>query len=102
MERVARRLRAVDDMHGTIARLAPERGFGFITDQDGREYFFQRSALMGVNFEDLAAGVEVDFGARPPESGDEPGEHPRAVSIRLAANAALAPDHERLPRQKTV
>jgi cold shock CspA family protein len=88
-------------MHGTIARLVPERGFGFITDQDGREYFFQRSALMGVEFEDLAPGTEVEFGARPPESGDQPGEHPRAVSIRLAAGATEAPDHERLAPQKT-
>ena len=88
-------------MHGTIARLVPERGFGFISDQDGREYFFQRNALMGVEYEDLAPGIEVEFAGRPPESGDEPGEHPRAVSIRLADNASEAPDHERLPREKT-
>ena len=88
-------------MHGTIARLVPERGFGFISDQHGREYFFQRSALMGVEFEDLAPGTGVEFGARPPDPGDAPGEHPRAVSIRLADNASEAPDHERLPREKT-
>ena len=88
-------------MQGTINRLAPERGFGFITDMDGREYFFQRRALMGVEFEDLAPGMDVEFMARPPEAGDEPGEHPRAVNIRLAANAIEAPDHEVLPSQKT-
>jgi cold shock CspA family protein len=71
-------------MHGTIARLVPERGFGFITDQDGRDSFFQRGALPGVDFEDLA-----------------PGEHPRATSIRLANDATSAPDHEVLPGRKT-
>jgi cold shock protein len=88
-------------MHGTIDRLVAERGFGFITDDDGREYFFHAAALMGVAFEDLAPGSNVEFDARPPESGDEPGEHPRAVSIRLASEATLAPDHERLAPQKT-
>jgi cold shock CspA family protein len=89
-------------MQGTIAELIPDRGFGFISDTDGRRYFFHRGALMGVDFEDLAPGQSVEFMARPPESGDEPGEHPRAVSIRLAPEAIEAPDHERLPRAKTV
>ena len=88
-------------MHGNIAQLIPDRGFGFITDMDGRQYFFHRGALMGVDFEDLAPGMPVDFMARPPESGDESGEHPRAVSIRLAPDAVPAPDHEQLPRLKT-
>jgi cold shock CspA family protein len=87
-------------MQGSVARLVPERGFGFITDQDGREYFFHRGALMGIAFEDLAPGTPVEFGARPPESGDEPGEHMRAVSIRLAEGGQLAPDHERLVAAK--
>ena len=89
-------------MQGTIAELIPDRGFGFISDMDGRRYFFHRGALMGVDFEDIAPGQSVEFTARPPESGDEPGEHPRAVSIRLAPDAIEAPDHERLPRAKTV
>ena len=88
-------------MHGTIDRLEEGRGFGFITDDDGREYFFQAGALMGIGFEDLAPGAGVEFMPRPPDSGDKPGEHPRAVSVRLAENAALAPDHERLSRRKT-
>ena len=56
---------------------------------------------MGVDFQDLAPGIDVEFTPRPPESGDERGEHPRAVSIRLAPGVMPAPDHERLPTQKT-
>ena len=69
---------------GTIARLVPERGFGFITDDAEREYFFQRGALQGVAFEDLSPGIPVNFlvGTDP---GDEPGELPRALSIRSTA-----------------
>src|SRR4051794_38896137 len=90
-----------DNMYGTITELVLDRGFGFITNQDGREYFFNRSALMGVDFEDLDAGMGVEFIARPPEAGDRPGEHPRAASIRLAPNTIEAPEHEPLPADKT-
>src|SRR5215216_2477214 len=30
---------------GTVKKLVSERGFGFITAEDGKEYFFHRSAL---------------------------------------------------------
>ena len=36
-------------MRGSISELVPDRGFGLISDQDGREYFFHRGALMGVD-----------------------------------------------------
>ena len=49
-------------MHGKVASVSPERGFGFITpDEEGGEVFFHRSALHGVEFEDLAAGVAVEL-----------------------------------------
>ena len=38
-------------MHGKIARISPERGFGFITpDEEGGEVFFHRNALHGTDF----------------------------------------------------
>ena len=69
---------------GTIARLVPDRGFGFIAGDDGGEFFFQRYALQGVDFESLSPGIPVTFaiGGGP---GDQPGEHPRAVSVRSEA-----------------
>jgi len=88
-------------MYGTITELVLDRGFGFISNQDGREYFFNRSALMGVEFEELDAGMGVEFLARPPGAGDEVGEHPRAVSIRLAPDTIEAPEHEPLSADKT-
>ena len=83
-------------MHGTVARLSPERGSGFVEATDGREFFFHRNALHGVQFEELAVGVgvELEVGHEP---GDEVGEAPRATSVRLADAALPAVDGETLP-----
>ena len=86
-------------MHGTVSRLSPERGFGFIEATDGREFFFHRSALHGVEFEELASGVGVEFEVGH-EPGDEVGEGPRATSVRLADDAIPAVDGETLPPEK--
>ncbi len=32
-------------MRWSMSQLVPDRGFGFISDQDGREYFFHRGAV---------------------------------------------------------
>jgi CspA family cold shock protein len=88
-------------MQGTITNLVAGRGFGFIDTDDGEQFFFHRSALQGTDFEELAEGVKVVFDVGHDTSGDEPGERPRAVSIRLADDAVPAVDHERLPASKT-
>jgi len=87
--------------HGVVDRLALDEGFGYIQGDDGQEFFFHRSALQATDFEELAPGTEVEFEVRSNRPGDEPGEHPRAVSIRLAAGAVPAADHELLPPEKT-
>ena len=87
-------------MEGTVARLAPEGGFGFITGENGQEFFFHRSALQAVDFEELAPGSAVVFEAGQ-ETGDQPGEHTRAVNVRLAPGQTAAVDHEILPEEKS-
>lgn len=86
-------------MHGTIVRLSPERGFGFITADDGQELFFHRGALQATDFEELAPGVAVEFEVGH-EEGDRSDEGPRAANVRLAAEAVPAADHESLPPEK--
>lgn len=87
-------------MHGTIASISPERGFGFIApDDDSGELFFHRSALHGVDFEELAEGVTVEFTVGR-EEGDRPSEGPRAVDVRLADDAVPAVDNTALPPEK--
>ena len=87
-------------MHGTVSRLSPEGGFGFVEATDGREFFFHRSSLHGVEFEALAAGVGVEFQVGH-EPGDEVGEGPRATGVRLAADVIPAAAGMTLPLEKT-
>lgn len=65
-------------MHtGKIKKVVRERGFGFISDNDGREIFFHQSGLMGVQFDALKEEDKVEF-----EIEDSP-KGPRAVSISI-------------------
>jgi cold shock CspA family protein len=84
---------------GTITTLVRNRGFGTIAS-DGEEYFFNQSALMGVDFDELTEGQEVDFMADFDAPGDRPDERPRAASIRLAPEELPAVDGEVLPPGK--
>jgi cold shock CspA family protein len=88
-------------MQGTIASLVPDRGFGFIRDQQRQELFFHRKALLGTDFEELAEGLPVEYQIASEAHGDQPGERPRAVNVRLSEQATPAVDHERLPPEKT-
>jgi cold shock protein len=64
---------------GTIKKVFKEKGFGFITPDDGTdEVFFHRSRLSPkVYFEDLREGDEVQFEVRPGEKG------PQAFNVRM-------------------
>jgi cold shock CspA family protein len=86
-------------MQGVIDRLAPEAGFGFISS-DGEEFFFHRSGLNGLEFEELAPGSAVEFEAKPPAEGDSPGEKRRAVNVHLSGEEVPAVDNEELPPGK--
>ncbi|MGA3184095.1 MAG: cold shock domain-containing protein [Candidatus Dormibacteria bacterium] len=66
-------------MTGTVKKVVQERGFGFITAEDGAEYFFHRSGLdPSLNFESLAVGEHVSFAVETSDKG------PRARQVRAA------------------
>jgi CspA family cold shock protein len=66
-------------MHkGKIKKLVSDRGFGFISDTDGREVFFHQSSLVGITFDTLKGDEEVEF-----EVEDSP-KGPRAVNVSIA------------------
>jgi CspA family cold shock protein len=47
---------------GTIKRIVADRGFGFISAEDEKEYFFHRGALdASLDFDRLRGGEKVDF-----------------------------------------
>ncbi len=62
---------------GTIKRLVRDRGFGFIRDDGGQEWFFHRSAVAQGAFDTLAEGQRVSFDEESSAKG------PRAGNIRV-------------------
>lgn len=62
--------------NGTVKRLVSEKGFGFVADGAGREYFFHQSAC--ANFDSLREGQQVTF-----EPGQGP-KGPRAERVQAA------------------
>ena len=60
---------------GQIKRLVRDRGFGFIRDDGGQEWFFHRSSVQG-NFDQLNEGQRVSFDEEPSAKG------PRAGNVR--------------------
>lgn len=65
-------------MHtGKIKRIVNDRGFGFISDTDGRELFFHRSSLTGISFDTLREDQKVTFEVENSPKG------PRAVNIAI-------------------
>jgi CspA family cold shock protein len=54
-----------------------DKGFGFIRDDTGQQYFFHRSAVRGAVFEMLREGQRVQF---TPEDSDK---GPRAGNVQV-------------------
>ncbi|HXA42690.1 MAG TPA: cold shock domain-containing protein [Candidatus Solibacter sp.] len=67
---------------GTIKKLVSDRGFGFITAEDGKEYFFHRSAI--ENFDSLRGNERVEFDVEDSPKG------PRAAQVRVSQGAPAA------------
>jgi len=66
-------------MNGTIKRIVPERGFGFISESHtGQEFFFHRTGVeLPDIFENLREGFAVTF-----EEGASKGKGPRAERVQ--------------------
>ena len=65
-------------MHtGKIKKLVRDRGFGFISDTDGREVFFHQSSLVDVSFDALNENENVTFEVEKSDKG------PCAVNVSI-------------------
>jgi CspA family cold shock protein len=62
--------------NGKIKRLVSEKGFGFVADDSGQEYFFHQSAC--VSFASLREGQAVTFQTAQGPKG------PRAENVQEA------------------
>ncbi|MEA2676069.1 MAG: cold shock protein [Chloroflexota bacterium] len=64
---------------GTIKKVVADRGFGFITADDAKEYFFHRNSLdSSIDFDRLNGGEKVEFEIEQSDKG------PRANRVRSA------------------
>ncbi len=64
---------------GTVKKIVSDRGFGFITGEDGKDYFFHRDGLASsLDFDRMTTGERVEFELQSSQRG------PRAVNVRPA------------------
>jgi CspA family cold shock protein len=64
---------------GTVKWFSDEKGFGFITPDDGsKDLFVHQSAIVGDGFRSLGEGAKVTYDA---EAGDK---GPRAANVRAS------------------
>lgn len=64
-------------MNGTIKRVVKDKGFGFIRDAKGIEYFFHSSAVKNASFDEVVEGRTCTF-----EDAQGP-KGPRAEDVYL-------------------
>ncbi len=65
-------------MHtGKIKKIVRDRGFGFISDADGREVFFHQSGLAEGSIDSLQEEQTVEFEVEKSPKG------PRAIGIKV-------------------
>lgn len=60
---------------GTIKIIHMSKGFGFIRTPSGQEYFFHRSSVQHMQFEEMEEGLPVVFTPRETPKG------PRAENV---------------------
>ncbi len=64
---------------GTIKKVVADRGFGFISASDAKEYFFHRNSLDStLSFDRLVGGEAVEFEIEQSDKG------PRAARVHAA------------------
>jgi CspA family cold shock protein len=58
-------------MQGKVKFFSDEKGYGFITTEDGEELFVHHTNIDGTGFKSLAEGQAVEFEVGPGRKGQE-------------------------------
>jgi len=62
---------------GIVSTLFPERGYGFLTTTDGKEFYFHKNSVLGDKFKNLRIGTKVRFVEELGEKG------PQASTVKV-------------------
>ena len=69
---------------GRVKKLVPDRGFGFVRGEDGKEVFFHRSGLGANDYDALSEGDVVEYVVQEGPRG------PRAENVRVVGAEGAA------------
>ncbi len=56
---------------GTVKWFSDQKGYGFITPENGKDVFVHHTAIQGEGFKTLAAGQKVQFDITKGPKGDQ-------------------------------
>jgi CspA family cold shock protein len=63
---------------GTVKWFSDDKGFGFITpDEGGKDLFVHHTAIVADGYRSLAEGARVSYEAEPGEKG------PKAINVQI-------------------
>ena len=63
---------------GKIKKIVADKGFGFISTDDGKDVFFHHSAVADRQFDNLSEGQQVEYAIG---QGGDGGKGPRASAV---------------------
>ena len=72
-------------LHGRISELHPMEDYGRIETPDGRDIYFHRNSVLGVDFDKLEIGTEVRFDQEAGDAG------PKATTVKVVGKHHIVP-----------
>ena len=70
---------------GVVKKIVSDRGFGFISQDNGTDVFFHHSSVVDEGFDNLQEGQTVEYDIDEGESSGRRGSKgPRAVNVKPA------------------